>query len=161
MITEITEVLYHFKDDQYDFKAHCFDDHIFIFGEDYQQMFENPGRVGVKLLSRIYPTIEKVQAAAQMYTEGKTDKVKFLKEVDRLVSEGKIPLSDAHRLTLFIAENLPGTPPDTVRKQLLLCGYGDIAEMMRFTDEHPEFHRSCEGFYRFVCESKDFFKNTK
>ena len=161
MITEVSDVLYHFKDDQFDFKVHCFDDHIFIFGEDYQQMFENSGRVGVKAFYRIYPTMEKVQAAAQMYTEGKTNRDTFLKEVIRLASEGKISEADARRLTLFITQIPPGTPPDTIRKQLILCGYESIAELMHFTDPHPEFNKTCEGFYRFVCESKDFLRNEK
>jgi len=162
MITEENEALYRYKDETEDIRIHLLESHIFIFSDDYQQMFTlSSGTVDPKGLYRTYPTIERVRKDAQMYTEGVTNIEKLMDGVHNLYKLRVIDEPDLHRLRQFASQLLPDTPPDSVVKQLVLCGYDNLAGVLHFSDEHPTLTRSCKSFYKFVCESRQFFANKK
>jgi len=162
MITEESDVMYLFKDGGEILKVHFLDSYIFMFGEDYQQMFtRGPGKIPPPNLFQAYPTLERVRADAQMYVEGITNKERLLENIDALYTLRKLDKTDVQTLKKFVAQLTPDCSPDSVIKQLILCGYENIAGAMNFKDEHPEFLRSCNTFYKFVCESRQFFENKK
>lgn len=162
MITEESNVSYIFKDDRDDIKVHFLEGYIFVVADDYQQMFtRGEGRVEPKDLRRIYPTIERVRKDAQMYTEGITNTEKLLDGIHNLYKLRVIDEDKLRILRQFVSQIAPNTSPESIVRQLVLIGFDNIAGVLHFADVHPELIRSCDAFYRFVCDSRQFFSENK
>lgn len=158
MITEVSNVLYQFQDERSDFGVHILEDRIFVFGNECQ-MLENPSRAEASRLHIVFPNVERIKASAQMYTEGVIDKEKFTQEIKRLNANKTLLETDFYKLMIFKDNLKDDAAVDSVTKQLILLGFDQIFDINKFGQEHPALQRTCEGFYRFVCESRQFFKN--
>jgi hypothetical protein len=128
--------------------------YITLLTEGLQQLFANPRRAPFDQLSHAFPDLKRVQESAECYTEGTTNKQKFIKNLYDHVFCIRYDITDIDRKYLldFIART--DLPPPTIRQQLHMSGYGRIAEIIDFADPKEEFIRTCSLFWEFVVNSR-------
>jgi len=118
----------------------------------YHNMLSNAEYIGVgpvsTVMSSLYRTKEAIEAAAQLYIEGHTNKDKFKIEVDRLVKEKMITEHDRNRLRIFI--QTCDCVPSQIRKKLAPLGYGHLAEKIDFADKDPRLEATVDAVWEFV-----------
>ena len=133
---------------------------VFLYQEgQIIQSFTRPEEVDENSLTSYFRDDKTIYKNALFGIEGKTNKEKFVKELDRLIKEGKLeewaraPLEHFIRTTEF--------PPETVRKQLIIKGYGNIGDEMDFDEPLPALVRGCAIFRKFLELMKGNYENSK
>lgn len=114
------------------------------------QTFTRPEDVYEENLVTYFKDDSTIVKNAVIGTVGTTDKVKFKAEVERLIAAGKI--LEEHRDRLYAFINTTEFPPETVKKQLIIRGFGDIGEEMDFEAPSEHLVTSCALFREFLNE---------
>lgn len=123
---------------------------ISLITDNYHQLFKNTRNLVYTQLPGYYSSPDKLYKDAECYTEGITNKQKFLKQIHDpgfcqkhgLTTENKKFLSE------LIAKSKHAPP--TIIKQLFMNGYGRIADLLEFSDPRPELIITCELFWEFI-----------
>ena len=121
-----------------------------INGGWYNQVFKSATHSDYRRAISEFSTITKTIEKAINYKDGVTNKEKFIKEVDRLISQNFLESSDRAVLVDFIQGIF--LKPSAIRNQLLLRGYGKIAKKMDFEDDMPELLITCQTFLKFLTQ---------
>lgn len=122
---------------------------IFLYTEDeLLQTFSCPANIGIGGLATYFKNEHIIRASALNNAQGETDKEKFISEVKRLISEGVINNNLLEPLSLFI--RMTNSPPETVKKQLILKGFGNIGDLMNFGACTEDLLKNCEVFKEFL-----------
>jgi len=112
------------------------------------QSFTRPESVYAETLAQYFKDDSTIRKNAIFGIAGTTNKQKFLSELSRLIAAGKIqeearrPLEDFIRTTEF--------PPETIKKQLIIRGYGTIGDEMDFSEPTAALVQSCALFRVFL-----------
>lgn len=124
---------------------------IYIYSEQsILQGFTRPANVDADNLAFFFNDEKVMMKNAILGKDGTTDKIRFVAEVDRFITGGRLKEEDREILSTFIHKTQ--FKPETVRKQLNLLGYGDISDDISF-EEHTEFLKnSCNVFSEFLHE---------
>lgn len=122
---------------------------IFLYTEEeLLQTFSCPGHLSIGGLAAYFQSDRDIKEAALDNTQGETDKEKFILEVKRLISEGVISGDLLGPLSLFI--KITDSPPETIKKQLILKGFGNIGTLMNFSAYTEDLLKNCEIFKVFL-----------
>lgn len=129
--------------------------YISLVVEGYlHQLFNNPRNLEYTHLASVYRTIDRVRQDAECYTEGITNKEKFLKAIydPRFVTKHDLKPEEQTVLKDYISKTKHSPP--TVIQQLYMKGFSRIADDINFTDPLPELERTCEVFLQFIRDLK-------
>ena len=124
--------------------------YIILEVDSLQQLFKNPRMTTYTHLSSAYPSLDSVYQAAECYTEGITNKQKFLEIIHNPVfaKANSLSVENQRYLKEFILRSKHRPP--TVVQQLYMNGYSRIADLIDFSDRRPELERTCHLFWEFV-----------
>jgi len=114
------------------------------------QLFRNTRNLECTHLSSVYQTIGRVMQDAECYTEGVTNKEKFLKSINNelILKKHNLKPEDQTILKDFILKS--NHAPPTIVQQLYMKGYGKVVDDLDFSDPMPELEKTCEIFWQFV-----------
>ena len=159
-IESLGGALYKYTGGKYDFKVSLLAQKVvFLYGSIGYQYFSNPMNLGLSGLTSTYKTDEDIYGKAQLYLEGVTNKEAFNKEVNKLLIDKDITEHDKVALRKLIAGS--DQPPETVRRQLMIMGYGHIADRMIFDDLDPRLVETCGAFRKFLECIPEYLASTR
>lgn len=129
--------------------------HISLWTNDLHQLFKNPRGLNYRQISQTINSMGKAAEAAVCYTEGITNKQKFIKTVTdpEFCRKHSLTKEDQCFLKDFI-EKTRLKPPSVVQ-QLYMKGYKQIADDMDFSDPTPELNMTCKVFLEFIEKIKE------
>lgn len=124
--------------------------YIVLITGAFNQLFRNTRNLEYTHLSSVYQTVDRVMQDAECYTEGVTNKEKFLKAIKNpaFLEKHNIKEADQEFLRQFIIKT-KHTPPAIVQ-QLYMRGYGNVVDDIDFADPTEELKETCEIFFQFV-----------
>lgn len=124
--------------------------YISMEADGLQQMFRNPRNATYKDLERAYPSEEAILKSAECFTEGITNKSKFLQVIHNkeFCKKHNITEHDQTVLKEFITRH--NYKPPTVIQQLYMKGYGRFAEQIDFADPMSQLTYTCKVFQEFI-----------
>jgi len=159
-ITNLGGSLYHYTDELLDFKVTLMSNKVVqLYGDIGYQYFSNPRNIGIEGLPMVFKDDESVYTNAQIYIEGVTNKVEFMKEVDRLLLQKEITEYDKGKLKAF--NKTHNFCPETVTRQLMMMGYSHIAERLRFYEHDPRLVDTCEAFIKFLKHIPNYIRERR
>ena len=144
------EDLYEFEDEGERYKVSFLSNKlIFLYREgEIVQGFERPAHVDASNVASYFRDENVMKKSAVFGVGGITDKDRFMSEVDRLIKENKLKEEERYTLGNYISAT--DFPPETVKKQLIIKGYGRIGYEMEFETPSPSLVRSCKIFKVFL-----------
>jgi len=92
-----------------------------------------------------FPDKAKLEASAQMYAEGHTNKDKFKAGVEKLMNARKITEHDRNKLRAFI--DSCDCVPSKVRKRMEVIGYAHLLDLIDFADKDPRLESTVDTFW--------------
>jgi len=125
-------------------------DSIVLVTENCVQMFRNPRKSTYKALPRLFPDISKIYDSAECYTEGVTNKDKFLRRLDDLEFIKSHNITEDQKRFLYEFIRRSDLPPPAIRQQLYMRKLSHIADAIDFSDHKPELIATCEIFWNFI-----------
>lgn len=149
-IDVLGEDLYAFEDDGERYKVSFLSNKlIFLYREgEIVQGFERLAHIDASNVASYFRDAKVMERSAIFGVGGITDKNRFVSEVDRLIKEGKLNEESREPLQNYIAAT--DFPPETIKKQLIIKGYGRIGDEMEFETPSPSLVRSCKIFKVFL-----------
>lgn len=125
---------------------------VFKTGSAYTPEQECTRKVFAKDFRAVFPSKASLEKAAEFYTEGHTNKLKFKAKVERLLKEKMITEHDRNKLRTFI-DGCDCTP-SKVRARLLAMGWGPASEGMAdvadFSDKDPRLEASVDALWSVI-----------
>lgn len=114
------------------------------------QLFRNARSLEAIHLPSVYLSLDRIKKDAECYTEGITNKEKFLKTIysPEFIKKHNLKPEDQTILKDYITKTKHAPP--TVVQQLYMKGFSRIADEIDFIDPLPELEKTCEIFWQFV-----------
>jgi len=123
---------------------------IVMTGDLGLQWFSNTSDCPPERLHRYLKDEASIYKAAQHHKEGVTNKVKFMREIHRLVDDKKYDLTEQDRRILYHFIQTTDLHPEPTKRQLIARGYERIIDGIQFEDPNPELISTCNAMSKFI-----------
>lgn len=117
------------------------------------QFFSNPNNLDECMIGELFPTVESVEKAAMLYTDGVTNKHSFMVSIERAHDAQKLTHIGYAQLADFIKNC--DCPPNVVTEKLKNMGFGWLLPDIEYAAKDPKLEATVSAMWQYVLTAMD------